>query len=49
MAVDTVFATVIKAMEQGAYLTPENPDRAVCAQCDVSSVCRIPFIGGDPR
>lgn len=48
-SVDTVFGEVTEAMKQGAYQAPKNHNRKICGKCTVSSVCRIPFIGGEPE
>ncbi|MDR2535321.1 MAG: PD-(D/E)XK nuclease family protein [Treponema sp.] len=46
-AVDKVFAKVTETMNLGAYPVPKYPKRKNCAGCKVSSVCRIPFVGGE--
>jgi RecB family exonuclease len=43
-AVDRVFTAVREAMEQGNYQGQKGKH---CRKCRVSSVCRIPFIGGE--
>lgn len=48
-AVDKVFAAVWEAMNRGSYQVPKNPKPEICGTCTVSSVCRIPFIGGKPE
>jgi CRISPR/Cas system-associated exonuclease Cas4 (RecB family) len=48
-SVDKVFGEVTEAMKQGAYQTPKNHKQKICGKCTVSSVCRIPFIGGEPQ
>ncbi|MDR0569426.1 MAG: PD-(D/E)XK nuclease family protein [Spirochaetaceae bacterium] len=45
-SVDTVFHLASQALKQGVYAAPKNPDPKKCARCPVSSVCRLPFIGG---
>ncbi|MDR0525256.1 MAG: PD-(D/E)XK nuclease family protein [Spirochaetaceae bacterium] len=45
-SVDVVFGLAAEALKQGVYPAPKNPDPKKCAACDVSGVCRIPFIGG---
>ncbi|GHU06870.1 hypothetical protein FACS1894151_00370 [Spirochaetia bacterium] len=45
-AVDMVFEKVIKDMETGNYAAPGAEKQENCGSCRVSSVCRMPFIGG---
>ncbi|QQO09889.1 PD-(D/E)XK nuclease family protein [Breznakiella homolactica] len=47
LAVDRLFSQVLDHIGGGRYPVPDAGSRWVCADCRVSSVCRIPFMGGE--
>lgn len=46
-AVDKVFTAAWEAIKQGNYRVAKHPEGKQCRLCGVSSVCRVPFIGGE--